>query len=532
MHYRLPAGTAWDALAAHHEKSCNVHMRDLFASEPRRAENLSIQAGKLYLDYSKNRITTETLALLNNIAYEADLKAAIKDLLSGELVNVTENRAALHTLLRANSNSYGTESNISEAVQNELRRASMLYDRLVAGHVLGFGNKPIDTIVNIGIGGSDLGPRLVTDALGYDSTNDLNVHFVANVDPTEIEQTLLDCRAETTLFIISSKSYTTLETRKNAESAELWLREHGCPSERIPDHFLAATANIEAAIRAGIKRDNIYQFWDWVGGRYSVWSAAGLAALLAIGPERFFSFLHGASQMDQHFHDMPLESNMPVLLALIGIWYINFFNSSSHAIIPYDQRLRLLPDYLCQLVMESNGKSTTTSGDPVEWNTAPVTWGNVGTNAQHSFFQALHQGSQLIPIDLLLPLQNSQDINGQQAALYASCLAQSRSLMIGSEADGNQSASNHAFYPGNRPSNTIVYQELTAEVLGTLLALYEHKTYVQAVLWRINPFDQWGVELGKQITKSLLQSISNAEEYPDVDSSTMGLLQRYRSVSG
>lgn len=522
MSRQLPDTKAWQALADHYQALEGIHLRTLFDSDPERARRYAIELGPLYLDFSKNHLTDTTVSLLCQLADETGLKQAIDRLFSGDIVNVTENRAALHTALRAESNDTRIDPEVTAAVAHELQRMSELYQSLHNGQWPGFTGKPIDTVINIGIGGSDLGPRLLASALG-EKQSTIEVYFVANLDPADLSDVLARCQPETTLFIISSKSFGTLETRSNYTAARHWLQTAGCSASEMQKHFLAATANVEAAVAEGISAENVFRFWDWVGGRYSVWSAAGLAGFLAVGPNRFQEFLAGGRLVDDHFQNMPWQQNLPVMLALVGAWYVNFFNAGNHVIVPYDHRLSLLPDYLCQLIMESNGKSVSVNDQPVSWQTTPVTWGGVGSNVQHSFFQALHQGTQLMPVDFLAPLTSDTQTDQRQRDLLLSCLAQSRALMCGSDQEQT-----HRSYPGNRPSNTLLYSRLSAEVLGALLAIYEHKTFVQAQLWQINPFDQWGVELGKKITGELAQQMDNGHSSENLDSSTHTLMQRYR----
>lgn len=524
MRSELPPGQTWQELADHYKSVKHLHLRELFTQDPGRAERYGAELGPLYLDYSKNHLTDETVNLLTGLVSEYDLPAAIDRLYAGAICNPSEQRAALHTALRGGANNPHIEPEINKAVQAELARMTELHKRLLDGQWLGFSGKPINTIINIGIGGSDLGPRLLADAL-TDPGSSLQIDFVANIDPADISRVLMKYQPDRTLFIISSKSFTTLETRSNYQAARDWLHQAGCSESNFKRHFLAATANPEAAVNSGITSDNVFRFWDWVGGRYSVWSAAGLAAFLTIGPDRFRQFLAAAASADRHFREVPPPRNLPVMLALIGIWYINYHGCYSHAVVPYDQRLALLTDYLCQLVMESLGKSVTVDDEPVSWQTAPVTWGGIGTNSQHSFFQALHQGTQIVPVDFLAGLHNPYDINEQHADLFSSCLAQSRSLMTGAEHE--QACRSYA---GNRPSNTFIYETLSPETLGTLLAVYEHKTFTQAHLWNINPFDQWGVELGKHMARELSNKLHGQTAMAgDMDASTLQLLQRFRN---
>lgn len=524
MSHSLPPGKTWQLLANHYASMSRSNLTDLFATDPERAKRLSIELGSLYLDYSKNRLTDETVTLLVQLARDNGLYEAIDALYSGDTVNRSENRAALHTALRGGRDNPHIDAATNTAIEQELNRMTALHEQFRSSMLTGYSGRPINTIVNIGIGGSDLGPRLLASAFGNPGPT---IHFVTNMDPADIQAALTQCDPETTLCIISSKSFSTLETRHNFATARDWLARAGCPADSSWRHFAAATANPEAAVQAGIASERVFRFWDWVGGRYSVWSAAGLAAFLAVGPDQFRDFLAGAARVDRHFHDSPVETNIPAMLGLIGCWYINLFEYKSHAIVPYDQHLAYLPDYLCQLVMESTGKSVTLDGKEVDWSTSPVTWGGVGSNAQHSFFQALHQGTQVIPVDFLIGLRNNSNINNQHAELFASCLAQSRALMTGSKHD-----TPHRQYPGNRPSNTLIYEELSPEVLGSILAIYEHKTFVQSLLWRINPFDQWGVELGKSIAGELSTVLKSPETSTDeYDSSTHALLGRYRSAN-
>lgn len=521
---RIPAARAWQALAEHRAVLGKRTLNELFADESDRAQRYAIETGSLYLDFSKNHLTATTVELLMQLADASGLTESRRQLFSGDKINPSEGRAALHTALRCGKTDTNTPAEIADAVHGELERMTALHGALTQGRLIGFNNDPVDTVVNIGIGGSDLGPRLLTRALARPNCG-LQVHFAANLDPADLDQVLNDCQPATTLFVIASKSFDTLETRANYLAARRWLHAAGCSELNLPRHFLAATANVDAALAAGIERDRVFRFWDWVGGRYSVWSAAGLSGFLAIGPECFQQFLAGARQIDEHFYNSEWSQNLPVMLALIGIWYINFFDCSSHAIIPYDQRLALLPDYLCQLVMESNGKSTSMDGQAIDWHTAPVTWGGVGSNVQHSFLQALHQGTQTVPVDFLVPVPNTSNHSNDQRErdLFLSCLAQSRALMCGS-----QQPQPHRCYPGNRPSNTLLYDSLDAKTLGALLAVYEHKTFVQAQLWRINAFDQWGVELGKTMTREMACALDKNLPPPSLDASTASLLARYR----
>jgi glucose-6-phosphate isomerase len=420
---------------------------------------------------------------------------------------------------------------IFDQVQTELQRLQSLEAALLQGQLKGFDGQPLDTVVNIGIGGSDLGPRLATEALQYRNSQAPNIRFIANIDPVESLEALSVLDPRRTLFIISSKSFTTLETLHNARTARSWLKLGGCSDEALSRHFFAATANRAAAVDFGIAEDHILNFWDWVGGRYSLWSAAGASAALAMGMENYRRMLAGAHSIDLHFKRTSFEQNIPVILGLLGVWYNNLFDTCARAILPYDQRLRLLPDYLCQLMMESNGKSVTHEGTPVKWHTTPIIMGGTGTNVQHSLMQHLHQGTRMIPVDFLIAEQDEYDPEDGHAGLYANCLAQAQSLMSGGQITGRNAGENpYGLYPGNKPSNLLVYQSLTPENLGAILAIYEHVTYVQAHLWQINAFDQWGVELGKSMAKGIMTDLTGTGSMADsnYDSSTAALIRRYR----
>jgi len=522
---RNPAGTpAWRNLKQHHKKIADIHLRELFTADPERASRFSLESGGLYVDYSKHRVTDETLSLLLTLAEEMQIPHAIQELFDGDRVNITEKRPALHTALRSPP---GPEvrlhgKNISGMVQDQLARMSQFVAQLHAGAIKGYTGRAIETLVNIGIGGSDLGPRLATDALRHYHKAGLRIHFVANADPVEISGVLAESSPETTLFIVSSKSFTTQETLANARRAQQWLRDKGCPD--LSGHFIAVTANADEAMKFGIPLERIFRIWDWVGGRYSVWSAIGLPVAAAIGMDNFRAFLAGAHAMDLHFHSAPLARNIPVILALLDIWYINFFHCASLAIIPYTHALKLLPRYLGQLVMESNGKSARRDHGTARYHTSAIVWGDEGTNAQHAFMQLLHQGTRLVPVDFLAGLKCDDDANQEQHnLLLANCIAQSKALMLGNDA-GTQKYKTIA---GNKPSTTILYERLTPEILGMLLALYEHRTYVQACLWNINAFDQWGVELGKILAADIHTDLNDHNAGSAHDASTYHLIMHY-----
>jgi glucose-6-phosphate isomerase len=507
---------AWQKLLQHQQNISSLHIRDVFADDPGRADKFSIKLDDFYIDYSKHRVTTETLQLLFALADQSELKKQIGELISGSKVNVSEQRAALHTALR----SPDSNTDISKLVHNELSYMEQFVNKLHAGEVKGYSGKSIDTLINIGIGGSDLGPRMTCEALKDVKTSEIKFHFVANIDANEINSALSASDPETTLFIVSSKSFSTEETLTNAKTARQWLIEHGCNDPA--KHFIAITANVPAAEEYGIPPENIFKIWDWVGGRYSVWSAIGLPVAASIGMDNFRKFLAGAHAMDEHFKNAPITKNIPAILGLLDIWYINFFNAETLAVIPYDQSLQILPAYLSQLIMESNGKNVDQSGRPVEYKTGAIIWGNVGTNAQHTFIQLLHQGTHLIPVDLLVGLKNRKGQQEHQDILVANCIAQGEALMT-----GNSDKQGYKMIKGNKPSTTIMYEQLSPYTLGMLLAMYEHRTFVQAAIWNINPFDQWGVELGKKISASIKNELQEQRTDTTYDSSTTNLINYY-----
>ena len=529
------SASCWQALIDHKKNISTTSLKEMFVQDPARAEIFSAEINKLYIDYSKHYITEETIQLLISMAQSTDLSDAIQKLFSGAIINWTENTAAMHMALRAPvGKSFIVEGkDISKLVHNELQHMQDFVTFLHSGEIRGYTDKPIETVVNIGIGGSDLGPKLATEALSSFAVSDIDIHFVSNVDIDDINLVLEKSDPETTLFIISSKSFTTKETLLNAETAVTWLKEHGCNS---PDkHLLAVTANHSAAKTFGVKDENIFAIWDWVGGRYSLWSAIGLPIAIRIGMDHFRNFLAGASSMDQHFCDQTMENNLPVILALIDIWYINFFRAETIAIFPYDHSLNMLPAYIGQLVMESNGKQIDKEGNQIDYNTSPVIWGGSGTNAQHAYFQCLHQGTHLVPVDFIVSLNTNRKNKSRHQELLANCLAQSEALMNG-QLDTDSAETDQAAYkkiPGNRPSTTILLDELSPATLGSLLCLYEHRCFVQAHIWNINPFDQWGVELGKnlakQISEELRESTVNDLSH---DSSTERLISYCRNKNG
>lgn len=516
----------WKTLSEHYPVISKIPLKDLFVSDPDRAGKYAIELEGLYLDFSKHRINDDTLSLLTSLAQERGLDQRIEDLFKGVAINSSEQRPALHTALRSSNSKIQDQNNngIPAKVAAELEHIKIFINKLHAGKITGYSGKNINTLINIGIGGSDLGPRLVCDALVHCQGPPLDIHFVANVDTYEISRALSNADPETTLFIISSKSFSTVETLANAHSARNWLLNCGCSD--LARHFIAVTANRPAAEKFGITSDNIFTIWDWVGGRYSVWSATGLPVAASIGMDNFLELLEGAHYMDEHFRTQPFAKNVPVILGLLDIWYINFFHTETLAIVPYAESLRLLPDYLAQLMMESNGKSVDQDGNPVEYNTGAIIWGGVGTNAQHAFMQLLHQGTHIVPVEFIVGLAGMDSKDEHQKILFANCIAQGEALMSGSS--GNGPLPGYKYIAGDKPSTTIIYEKLTPRTLGMLLAMYEHRTFVQACIWNINPFDQWGVELGKQISKSVVNELNNGESKFTHDSSTIELIRRYR----
>ncbi len=533
------ANTAvFQKLRKHAEKAGKWSLKELFRNDPGRFPAMTLTAGGLFLDFSKNFLTKETLSLLLELAKECDLEKIRDRMFEGDKINTTEHRAVLHTALRAPryEKVLVDGKNVIPDIQAVLDQMRRFSEKIHSGEWKGFTGKPITDIVNIGIGGSDVGPRMVCQAMRPFHIKELNVHFVANVDGHDLDMVLNRVRPETTLFIIASKTFTTLETMLNAHSARSWFLNHGTIRD-IQKHFIAISTNREAVEKFGIHHDNLFPFWDWVGGRYSVWSAIGLPVVLAIGYNHFTEFLAGAHAMDVHFRYAPLASNMPVLLGLTGIWNRNFLGCTSVSVAPYLQDLVSFPRYLQQLEMESNGKQVQKNGEPVTYGSGPVIWGNVGTNGQHAYFQLLHQGTEIIPVDFIVALSPHHTLAEHHSALLANCFAQSEALMKGKTADqvradleasgmSPQEIENQIpqrTFPGNRPSNTILMNVLRPETLGALMALYEHKTFVQGVIWNINSFDQWGVELGKVLAQTIQKELENNIS-EDHDSSTSGLI--------
>ncbi|MCB1616342.1 MAG: glucose-6-phosphate isomerase [Pseudomonadales bacterium] len=532
---------AWRKLEKHKEELLRFNLCAAFDCHPERADIFSVDAAGITLDYSKNLITEKTLTLLCELADQANLKTAINDLLTGKPVNNTEKRPALHTALRDPQHNCPD----SEAVRTTFVRMEQMVNAIREGDWLGHTGQRISDIVNIGIGGSDLGPKMVCHALEPYRLDTLKCHFVSNVDPSHIDEVLRQVKPESTLFIVASKTFTTLETLKNAEAAKRWLLLHA-PGNAVEKHFVAVSTAIDKVTDFGIDKENILPLWDWVGGRYSLWSAIGLPIAIATGMENFRLLLKGANAMDQHFSQANFSGNMPVILGLLGIWYSHFWQAQSHAVLPYDHQLTLFPDYLQQLDMESNGKSVNRNGEAIDYTTGPVIWGTEGTNGQHSFHQLLHQGTRFIPADFVVPLQTHMSNKDQHRHLVANCFSQSQALMAGKtriQIETELAAQGltkqqidfltpHKIITGNRPSNTLLLKTLCPESLGALIALYEHKVYVQSVVWNINAFDQWGVELGKQLSKPLYEALSgrpNTQIKADdsLDASTRKLVKAY-----
>lgn len=537
---QLTSLPAWRALAEHHLALKDVRLRELFQQDPGRFDRYSLEAAGLFLDYSKNRITDETMARLRQLADEVDLSGWIERMYSGERINNTENRSVLHVALRnMGPNPVMVEgADVMPAVRDVLMKMSQFAEQVRSGDWLGHTGKTITDVVNIGIGGSNLGPLMVTEALGPYRLPHLRSHFVSNVDGTHIAETLRDLNPETTLFIIASKTFTTQETMANAAAARAWLVDVSGDESAVARHFVAVSTNADTVRGFGIDVANMFEFWDWVGGRYSVWSAIGLSVMLAIGPTGFQDFLAGAHAMDEHFRTAPFETNMPVILALLGIWYGNFFDACSHAVLPYDQYLRHLPAYLQQLDMESNGKSVTREGAPVDYATGQIVWGTAGTDGQHAYYQLIHQGTRLIPADFIAPIQTHNAVGDLHDKLLSNFLAQPEALMRGKTADEvaaelpvdisgecRELLIAQKTFEGNHPTNTLLLEKVTPTTMGALLALYEHKVFVQGVVWQLNSFDQWGVELGKQLAGGILKDLSGSGGGSH-DSSTAGLIAR------
>jgi glucose-6-phosphate isomerase len=535
----LPDRPAWKALEAHSQKMRDVHLRRLFADDPGRGERLTAEGAGIFLDYSKNRVTDETLRLLLQLAEESALKARIEAMFCGEKINVTEGRAVLHVALRAPK-----EESISVDGEDVVPQVHAVLDRMAgfagkirSGTWKGHTGKPIRNIVNIGIGGSDLGPVMAYEALKHYSDRALTFRFVSNVDDTDFAETTRDLDPAETLFIISSKTFTTLETMTNAQTARAWSLGTLKDEQAVAKHFVAVSTNAMEVSKFGIDTSNMFGFWDWVGGRYSMDSAIGLSTMIAIGPDNFRAMLAGFHAMDVHFRTAPFERNLPVLLGLLTVWYTDFLGAETIAVLPYEQYLKRFPAYLQQLTMESNGKSVTLDGNRVSYSTGPVYWGEPGTNGQHSFYQLIHQGTRLIPCDLIGFAHSLNPLGDHHDLLMSNVFAQSEALAFGKTAEALKAEGTpewlvpHRTFEGNRPTNVFLAESLTPAILGALVALYEHSVFTQGTIWQINSFDQWGVELGKVLAKRIIPELkSEAEPKLEHDSSTNALIRRYRNL--
>lgn len=535
--------SSWKSLTEHFEEMKDVQMSALFASESR-FKDFSIEWNDILLDYSKNRINKKTIDLLIALAKETGVKDQVEKMFAGEKINNTENRSVLHVALRNRSDRpfYADGENVMPAINAVLAKMKTFCEKVRSGSWKGYTDKSITDIVNIGIGGSDLGPLMVTEALKPYGQKGLNVHFVSNVDGTHIVETLKEVNPETTLFVIASKTFTTQETLTNANTAKAWFLQTGAEASDVAKHFVALSTNSEAVAAFGIDTENMFEFWNWVGGRYSLWSAIGLSIALYIGFENFEELLLGAHEMDNHYKEAPLEENIPVILGILGVWYNNFFGAESHCILPYDQYMHRFAAYFQQGDMESNGKYITKDGKRVNYSTGPIVWGEPGTNGQHAFYQLIHQGTKLIPCDFIAPVQSQNPIGDHHPKLLSNFFAQTEALMKGKKADEVREelkASDlspeevaailpHKVFEGNKPTNSIFVKLITPKTLGALVAMYEHKIFTQSVIWNVNAFDQWGVELGKQLAKAILPELSTDEEIKTHDSSTNGLINYYK----
>jgi glucose-6-phosphate isomerase len=540
--YPLNETEQWTSLEQHWRDMAGLHMRDLFRDDPKRFEQMHLQTAGLLFDYSKNRITQETLGLLLALAEAADLPAWIRRMYAGEHINNTEDRAVLHVALRNRSNRpvLVDGEDVMPKVNAVLHKIEKFTEKVRSGKWKGHTGAPISDVVNIGIGGSNLGPMMVSEALRHYQDGP-RVHFVSNVDASHLIETLKPLNPSTTMFIVSSKTFTTQETLTNAHSARAWLLEALHDENAVARHFVAVSTASEAVSAFGIDTDNMFVFWDWVGGRYSLWSAIGLPIALGIGMQRFYELLQGAHDMDRHFETAALAENMPVILALLGVWYVNFAGFPTQAILPYDQYLKYLPAYLQQADMESNGKRVTRDGKSVGHATGPVIWGEPGTDGQHAFYQLIHQGTQIIPCDFIAPVNSHNELGDQHRKLLANCFAQTEALMRGRtldeaagelkdqglSADKIEALAPHKVFPGNRPTNTLLVDKFTPRALGALIALYEHKIFVQGVIWNLNSYDQWGVELGKELAGVILEELETGAASNHHDASTKELINYF-----
>jgi len=539
--------SAWKALSEHREEIDATSIQQIFDTQPDRITECTANAAGWTLDFSKNRATSKTLSLLTQLAKEADIESLRNKMFQGENINATENRSVLHTALRA---SHSQESlvvnniNVLAEVRSTLRQMEKFVWQLQSGQWRGYSNKKITDVVSIGIGGSYLGPKVVTEALKPYAQDTIQVHYIANIDGSDISEKLKKLDPETTLFIVSSKSFGTLETLYNANASREWFLRNGGQENQIHKHFAAVSSNVKKAVEFGISEENIFPMWDWVGGRYSLWSAIGLPIAVSVGMENFRLLLEGAHEMDVHFKTAPLEKNLPVIMGTLGIWYCNFYGAQSHVLIPYDHYLRALPAHIQQLDMESNGKANHQDGSKTEIDTGPIIWGGSGTNGQHAYHQLLHQGTRLVPVDFIAPLTTHNPVNDHHLQLFANCVSQSQALMVGktltqakdelknsgATAEQIDKIAPHKVIKGNRPSNTLLTDKLTPFTVGSLIALYEHKTFVQGAVWGINSFDQWGVELGKVLGTDISQRLSSSTDNAELDTSTQALIEAFKKA--
>lgn len=539
----LTTSKAWSALQDHFDKVKNHSLREAFAKDPDRHDKFSAHLNDILFDYSKNLIVEQTLPLLIDLAEYTRLKPKIEAMFTGAMINTTEKRAVLHTALRNRSNApvYCEGTDVMPQINAVLEKMRVFCGRVRSGEWRGYTGQTITDVVNIGIGGSGLGPKMAATALTPYGSDSLKVHFVSNVDQANLAEVLNQISAETTLFIIASKLFNTQETMMNAASARQWFLEQTRSQEAIAKHFVAISTNAENVAHFGIDTDNMFEFWDWVGGRYSLWSAVGLSVALYIGMDNFEALLQGAHEVDEHFRNTPFERNIPVIMGLLGIWYNNFFKAESHVLLPYDHSLRYFADYFQQGDMESNGKSVTMDGDWVDYDTGPIIWGQAGTNGQHAFYQLIHQGTKLIPCDFLVAANSHYQLPKHHDILVSNFLAQPEALMRGKTAEevvrelGPEQTEDNVLvaskvFVGNKPSNAFIFNKLTPKTLGSLIAMYEHKIFVQGAIWNINPFDQWGVELGKVLAKVILPELQNDEVINSHDSSTNGLINAYKRL--
>lgn len=535
----ITASHAWKALGAHRDVIGKSHLRELFAADPKRVESLSLSFDGMFYDFSKQRMTAETLDLLVALAKEALLPEWTERMFSGERINISEGRSVLHTALRRSVGPFpGKQFDVMPEVIETRRRMAEFAERLRSGRCFGHKGMPIRDVVNIGIGGSDLGPKMMNQALRAMSHPALNVHYVSNLDGAQMAPLLQTLDPRTTLFIVVSKTFTTQETMFNANTARDWLRANLGDELVVENHFAAVSSKPERAVEFGVPKDLVFPIWDWVGGRYSLWSAVGLALMIAVGPHAFDEMLRGAERMDEHFRTAPFEKNLPVIMALIGIWNTNFLGASTISVLPYNESLKYFPSFLQQLEMESNGKTVTADGKPLDYATCPIVWGELGNNGQHAFFQLLHQGGRLIPCDFIASARSDYPLPGHQEALLANCFAQSAALAFGRDEDEVRAAMEkesvspqqiadllpHRVFAGNQPSSTLLLGSLNPAALGALVALYEHKVFVQGAVWGINSFDQWGVELGKAVASRILPAIHDQSMAKTLDASTQGLI--------